>query len=306
MMRSLSYRLPLPILAATLAIVAVTGCGGSSNPLHRVRGAATNTLSLTTQSTSTLTGARLFGGTPGPIAGRSQYSFPKGLGYAALQVPTLGRRPSGTAYLVYLPQELWSKPAVHRALPAGRLWISATFTDAPAGPRPPALALALEGMNPQLLLEEIATGAVAASSSGHRVIDHVPFSEYVVSVDLARALAASEAGALRTAMRQELAALRGTHGGSRVQIVAGVDGAGRITHLQASLPGSRLGTVQIALRTFGSKIPLSLPLPSETVDIAALGPPRHARCSRASDRARRARLAGSGGRQARRCRARRR
>ena len=129
-------------------------------------------------------------------------------------------------------------------------------------------------MNPQLLLEEIATGAVAASSSGHRVVDHVPFTEYVVSVDLARALAASAAtGALRAAMQQELSALRagrGTHAGSRVRIVARVDGAGRVGELQASLPGSKLGTVQIALRTFGSTIPLSLPLPSETVDIASL------------------------------------
>jgi hypothetical protein len=274
---SLKYRqLPLSILAAMLAIVALAGCGGSANPLHAVRTAAAKTLSLTAQTTLTLTDARLFGGTPGTIVGRAQYSFPRGLGYEALQVPALGRRASGTAYLVFLPQQLWSKPVVNSALPEGHLWISATFTDTrSAVPRPPSLALAFESMNPQLLLEEIATGAIAASSSGHRVIDHLPFTEYVVSVDLARALAATaEAGALRTAIRQELSALRagrGTHAGSLVRIVAGVDGAGRITHLQASLPGSMLGTVQIALLKFGSTIPLSLPLRSETVDIASLG-----------------------------------
>ncbi len=242
--------------------------------MQTVRNAATHTLSLTAQSTLTSTGARLFGGTPGTIPVRAQYSFPRGLGYAALQVPALGRRASGTAYLVFLPQQVWVRPVVNRALPKGRLWISATFTDAgSAGPGPPSLALALESLNPQLLLEEIATGAVAASSSGHRVVDHLPFTEYVVSVDLARALAAVKAGALRAAIRQELAALRaeGTHAGSRVRILAGVDAAGRITELQASLPGSRLGTLQIALLKFGSTIPLSLPLPSETVDIASLG-----------------------------------
>jgi hypothetical protein len=254
--------------------VALAGCGGSANPLHSARSAATKTLSLTAQSTLTSTGARLFGGTPGTIPVRAQYSFPRGLGYAALQVPARGGQAPGTAYLVFLPQQLWTRPVVNRALPAGHLWISATFTDArPAGPRPPSLALALESMNPQLLLEEIATGAVAASSAGHHVVNHLPFSEYVVSVDLARAIAAAKAGALRTAMQQELAALRadrGTHAGSRVQIVAGVDGAGRITELRASVPGSTLGTVQIALVKFGSTIPLSLPLPSETVDIASL------------------------------------
>ena len=103
-------------------------------------------------------------------------------------------------------------------------------------------------MNPQLLLEEIATGAVAARSSGHRVVDHVPFAEYVVSVDLVQALEAyDKAGALRTAMQQQLAALRANRGTSLVRIVAGVDGAGRIAQLDSSLPGSKLGTVQIAL-----------------------------------------------------------
>jgi hypothetical protein len=273
--RSKYRQLPLSILAALSALVALAGCGGSTNPLHAVRSAATNTLSLTTQSTLTLTGAQLFGGTPGTILGRAQYSFPKGLGYEALQVPALGPRASGTAYLVFLPQQLWSKPVVSSALPEGHLWITAAFTGSrSASSTTPSLALALESMNPQLLLEEIATGAVAASSAGHGVTNHVPFIEYVVSVDLARSLAASaETGALRAAMQQELSALRagrGAHAGSRVRIVARVDGAGRVTELRASLPGSKLGTVQIALRTFGSTIPLSLPLASETVDIASL------------------------------------
>jgi hypothetical protein len=282
--RSKYRQLSLSILAAGCALAALGGCGGSANSLHTVRGAATDTLRLTAQSTLTLTGTRLFGGTPGPILGRAQYAFPKGLGYEALQVPALGPRAAGTAYLVFLPQQLWSKPVVSSALPQGDLWISATFTDVrPAAPRPPALALALESMNPQLLLEEIATGAVAASSSGQRVVYHLPFAEYAVSVDLARAIAATRAGALRTAMQEELSALRahrGAHAGSLVRILAGVDGAGRIVHLQASLPGSKLGTVEIALLKFGSTIPLSLPLPSETVDIASLPGARGAATAR--------------------------
>jgi hypothetical protein len=245
--------------------------------LNPVRSPPTTTLSLTAQSTLTLTGARLFGGTPGTIIGRAEFSFPKGLGYQALQLPALGGRAAGTAYFVFLPQQLWSKPVVNSALPSGRLWISAGFADSrSAGSTPPSLALALESMNPQLLLQEIATGAVAASSSGNLVVDHVPFTKYVVSVDLARALAtAPRTGALRTAMQQELAALqagRGTDAGSLVRIVVGVDGTGRLAQLQASLPGSKLGMVQIGLWKFGSTIPLSLPLASQTVDIASLRP----------------------------------
>ena len=309
------WQLPLSLLAALCALVALAGCGGSANPLHTVSSAATDTLTLTAQSTLTSTGARLFGGTPGVIAGRGQFSFPRGLGYEAVQVPALGQRAAGTAYLVFLPRRLWSKPAASSALPDGHLWISATFTGArSAGSTTPSLALALESLNPQLLLEEIATGAVAASSSGQRVVSHVPYTEYVVTVDLARALAAAKPGALRAAMRQQLAALRagrGAHAGSQVRIVAGVDGAGRIAQLRASLPGSKLGTVQIGLWRFGSTIPLSLPLASETVDVASLGRPDGAATGamglhRRMIRPTPARLAGSDGRRARRCRARRR
>jgi hypothetical protein len=243
--------------------------------LHTVRKAATNTLGLTAQSTMTLQGSTLLGGTPGTIVGRAQFSFPRGLGYAAIDVPALGRRAAGRAYLVYLPTRLWAKPVVSTALPQGDLWISARFTGSrSAGSTTPSLALVLESMNPQLLLEEIATGAVAARSSGHRVVNHVPFTTYIVSVDLARALEASrKPGALRSAMQQQLSALRARPGGrtrSLVRIVAGVDGTGRLAQLQASLPGSKLGTVRIGLWKFGSPIPLSLPLTSETVDIASL------------------------------------
>ena len=258
--------LQFSIFAAVLALLGFAGCGSSADPLDAVRSAATNTLGLTAQSTLTLTGARLFGGSPGPIVGRGEFSFPKGLGYKALQLPALGRRAAGTAYLVYLPNQLWIKPVVNTELPKGDLWISAKFTDSrSAGSTTPSLALVLESMNPQLLLEEIATGAVAASSSGHRVIDHVPFTEYVVTVDLARALeATAKTGALRAAMQQQLSALHARsrrRASSLVRIMAGVDGTGRVAQLQASLPGSKLGTVQIALWKFGSTIPLSLPLP---------------------------------------------
>lgn len=267
--------LALSICAAAV-LAALAGCGGSKDPLHAVRNAATNTLSQTAQSTLTLTGARLFDGIPRTIVGRAEFSFPKGLGYQALQVPAPDGRSSGTAYLVYLPTKLWIQPVVKNALPAGDLWISAPFTDSrSAGSTAPSLALVLESMNPQLLLEEIVKGAVSAASSGERVINHVPFNEYVVSVDLARALAAAgKTGALRIAIQLELAALRTDRrtrtGPPLVRIVARVDGAGHLAQLQASIPGSKLGRVQIALWKFGSTIPLSLPLASQTVEIASL------------------------------------
>jgi hypothetical protein len=273
-MSSCRRQLRFSILAAGLVLLAFAGCGRSADPLHAVRSAATNTLALTAQSTLTLTGPRLLGEDP-TIVGRGEFSFPKGLGYEALQVPARGRRAPGTVYLVFLPTKLWIRPVSPTALPVGDLWVSTKLSDLrAAASTPPSLALVAEGTNPQLLLEEIATGAVAASSSGHRVVDHVPFAEYVVSVDLTRAIeATSKTGVLRIAMQQQLAALRavgGPRAGSRVRIVARVDGAGRLAQLRFSLPGSKLGAIQIALWKFGSTIPLSLPLASQTVDIASL------------------------------------
>jgi hypothetical protein len=262
---------------AGAAVVAFAGCGGNADPLHAVRAAAANTLALRSQSTSTVTGSHLFGATPRFVV-RGEFSFPDGLGYAAVQVPPRGSRASGTAYLVFLPTKLWVKPLSNAALPEGDLWVSTRLTGSRA-PRtaPPSLALVLETLNPQLLLAEIATGAVAASSAGHRVVAHVPYTEYVVSVDLARALSAQHTtGALRIAMAEQLAALRAASGPSaksHLRVVARIDGAERLAQLQFSLPGSELGTVETELWKFGSPVPLSLPLTSETSDIASFRPP---------------------------------
>ena len=256
---------PFLVLAGALVLPALAGCGGSSDPLHTVRSAATSTLALSAQSTLTLTDSRLFGELP-TIVGRGEFSFPKGLGYEALKIPATGRRAAGTAYLVYLPKQLWIRPVSNAALPAGHLWVTTKLATAPA-----PLALVAQAMNPQLLLEEIASGAVAALSSGHPVVAHVPYTEYVVSVDVARALGAtSNTDALRLAMQQQVAALRAVGAGARVRVVARVDGAGRLAQLQCSFAGSKLGAVRIELWKFGSVIPLSLPLAAETMDIAPL------------------------------------
>jgi hypothetical protein len=265
------------IATACATVVAFAGCRSSADPLHAVRTAAANTLALRAQSTSIMTGSRLFGPSP-TIVVRGEFSFPTGLGYAAVQIPARGSRASGTAYLVFLPTKLWVKPLSSASLPAGDLWVSTKLAGAQApGTAPPSLALVAEALNPQLLLAEIATGAVAASSAGHRVVAHVPYTEYVVSVDLARALAAQRtSGALRIAMTEQLAALRAAGGPgakSHLRVVARIDGAERLAQLQFSLPGSKLGTVETELWKFGSPVPLSLPLTSETSDVASFRPP---------------------------------
>ena len=270
-------QLVLSIVVAVLVAVFIGGCGGSGDPLRAVLGAARSTLSQSAESDLTLHRARLFGGAPSAVVGRAEFAFRSGLGYEALDVPVRGQRAAGTAYLDFLPTKVYVDPVVRSALPAGRIWLSATFAGpGSVGARFPLLAEVLEGLNPQLLLEEIVWGAAAASALGERVIAHVPFTEYIVSIDLKRALAAARgplAGAMRSAVRDELSALlagHGARGSSSVRVEVWVDGPGRVARLQASLPGSKLGTVLMVLSNYGVTIPVSLPLESQVVDIASL------------------------------------
>ena len=234
-----------------LAIVAEGSCcsraaAGSTDPLQAVRAAATNTLALTAESTLQADGRRPFGETS-TVVGRGEFSFPKGLGYEGLQLSSHGWG-GRHAYLVFLPARVWIRPVSSAALPEGDLWISTRLTDAQSGgAQPQALALVLEGTNPEPLLEEIATGAAAASASGQqrrrsRAVHRVRrLCRPGASVD------ATSKGPLRIAMRQQLAALRAAGLGSRIQIAVSVDGAERLAQLEP-LPGSQLGTTQIELR----------------------------------------------------------
>lgn len=272
MRRRLLLSLGLAAAACTLA-----GCGGSSDPLGAVLSAARSTLSQNAQLTLTLRGAAVLGGAPAAVVAKGAFAFPAGLGYEAVQVPAARGRAPGTSYLVFRPAEVDVDPPVHTALPRGRLWIAAAFPRSGApDPRWPGLAEGLEGLSPQLLVEEIAWGATAASSLGQRVIDHVPSTEYAVSVDLERALAAASgpaAGAMRPAIREELAALRTGRSSPSLRIAVWVDGPGRIARLQATVPGSGLGTVSMSLSGFGVGIPASLPAAAQTVAVGSLSPP---------------------------------
>ena len=109
---------------------------------------------------------------------------------------------------------------------------------------------------------------------GEPVINHLPLSEYVVTVDLLRAVSAADgasAAAMRSAITEELTALRASRpGATSVRIRVWVDGPGHVARLEAALPGSGVGTVTIALSQFGAKIGRSLPLPPDVVALPAL------------------------------------
>ncbi len=268
----------LSLTAAALGVtLTLAGCGGSADPLASVLRAARNTLSQGAEMDLTLRGATLFGPRSGPIFGRELVAFPSGEGYEAVQLPQEGQRPTGAAHLIFLPSEVYVAPLLRSALPNGRFWFSTTLTrSGPLARRLPTLAESLEGLNPQLLLDEIIWGAVGASSSGQRVLAHVPVAEYSASVDLQRALSGASgpaAAAMRSAISEELAALGATGAGrapASLRMSVWVDGARHIVELQATVPGSGLGVVLMGLRNFGVTFPSSLPGASQVVDLASL------------------------------------
>lgn len=207
--------------------------------------------------------------------------FDTGLGYERVDLRGVDQRPL-REFLVFLPAKLYfaPSPAARTVLPAGKFWMSAALTGSRAvGTRFAHLVGQVEGLNPQLLLDEIAWGAVAASFVGERVINHVPVSEYTVSVSLTRALSAAsgpEARAMSVAIKEQLAALRSSpsaRASSSVLITVWVDGPGHVAQMQAVVPGSGLGTVSTTLSNVGEKISISLPLPAQVVDITLLMPP---------------------------------
>jgi hypothetical protein len=264
------------IAVAVVVGLTLTACGTSSDPLGSVRAAARLTLLQSMEGTVVPHGGTVFPGGSSPIDARAALAFPAGLGYEALDVPAADRRPSGTAYLDFDPERLDVEPLERGALPAGRLWIALSFPRAGSSRASDAtLALGLEALDPELLLTEIADGAVRASSVGERVIAHVPYTEYHVSVDLARVRAttcASVSTAICAAVTDEIAAVdhRSDLDAVTVEIVVWVDGQGRVIQLRASLPGSGWGSELVSLSNFGVTIPRSLPLASEVVDLTSL------------------------------------
>ena len=275
--RQLGY--PASSTCARLAVVlaaatTLCGCGASSDPLHEVVGATKKTLALSGVSyIMTLERPRLFGPSIETVGGRAAYDFRAGLGYEAL---TLQRRNGGkrTVYIDFLPAAVyvapWPTPA--GLLPAGKIWIEVAFTghEAPAN-RP--LASQLEGLAPELPLEEIAWGARAASHVGTRVVRHVPMEKYRVSVDLAKALStARRAGrvAVAEAIESELRAARS----GRVSLDVLVTGAGHIAKIDATVPGSGLGTASFSFASFHAQFNRNHPRQAQVVPLASITEPR--------------------------------
>src|SRR5262245_28280047 len=147
-----------------IAVAALSGCGGGGNPLQRVIDAANGTRALSATSyVVTLDGQRLTARPAEMPGGRAAYDLRAGVGYEALAVQRPGLK--HTIYLDFLPAAVlvapWPTPA--GLVPPGKTWISVGLTRPGATPGGNLLPVQLEGLSPELALDEIAWGARSAS-----------------------------------------------------------------------------------------------------------------------------------------------
>jgi hypothetical protein len=253
----------LATLVAVLAVVCCSGCGASGDPLHAVQSAASETLKQNAFATVTLDGQSVFAGTHAQVVGKAASVFPQGIAYEAIDLPAAGSTPAQRWFLTFEPRRVYLARVPALRLPAGKSWVAVGAPPPPLDPRETAFVAQAQGVNPQLYLDEIVWGATAAAKTGSSVIAHVPYTEYAVTVDLARAHERAS-GTMRVAIEQQLRAR------PRLRIAVMVDGPGHVARLQVAPPGAGLGTVTMTLSGFGAPIKTTLPVPSSVADLGAL------------------------------------
>ena len=266
--------------------VATTGCGrttsappatgapavGSATPADRSAAseAASHTLAYTASVSMDLDAAQVFGSSPTRVRGSGLFDLAGGRGQAQVQ------QPAGAETVVFLPAVVYvhEPPSVAGVLPPGKTWMLAPLTQSETvATNFPQFVLQVEDLNPALLLGEVAWGAVSAAPLAPRPGVH----GYLVVVDLARASARAAgpaAVAFARAMQFEETDLGGGPGSTAppVEVREWVDASGRVVQIQASPPGSGVGTTTFGLSAFGTGVVVTPPAMSEVVDIAALTP----------------------------------
>jgi hypothetical protein len=262
----------LPLVGAAVAVLTLAGCGGSSDALHAVTSATATTLSQPLVSNLTLHDVKLLGAVRPTVIGRGIFAFDTGTGYERIVLP--GETQQGVApseYLDLLPTKLYFQRATAArgvVLYKRKAWVApAIVGPASADSIVPRFVLQVQALSPQLLLDELSWGAVSATQIATPVVNHLPLAEYRVRVNLKQALSKAT-GVTRAALTDELAA----NGSTTVSILVWVDGPGYVAELQASVPGSGLGTVTMALSSFGLKFRASLPTDAMLLHIDARTP----------------------------------
>jgi hypothetical protein len=251
----------------------------SAGRLHDVLSAATGLARGTARVVFRLVRPAEFGTTLAPVFGSGNFAFAAGRGTEAIDLPELPHQEHGTEHAVFGPGLVYLQPrgTSGRVLPRGKLWLSASLTGSDSvSTNFPSFIGQVEGVNPQLLLDELLWGATSATPTSQQpTVKGLRAQGYTVSVDLPRALAgAGRAGAtaFSLAIQQQLTALAGHGGSTSIQMVAWLDRSGRIAELEASPPGAGYATGFFGFSTFGTPVRVDVPPAAQVIDITALTP----------------------------------
>jgi hypothetical protein len=290
----------LPALISVLAAVLI-GCGGVGEraqnmpavvaqraaseratpaALSAVRAAAGETLASPAGVEFRLDGARALGSSPAPVFGSGEFDFPSGMGSETIDLGEVSHQEPGTEHVIFLPSQVYLQPksSATTVLPKGKAWVSATLTGSDSvHTNFPWFVLQVEGVNPQLLLAELAGGAVSAVPVGREVINEEHARVYDVTVDLTRALSVSTGptgAAFGQAIQSELTTLDSRQAAETQSesIRIWLDRVGHVIQMRTSPPGAGLGTVTMTMCCFESAVSVALPSPSQVVDITSLTP----------------------------------
>jgi hypothetical protein len=252
------------------------GAQVSASAFNGVPAAAARTLTLRAAIGIELDGAQAFGPVHAPVYATGPFDLAAGKGTEEIDLPEIKRQEPGTEHAIFLPTLAYLQPRGTR-LPRGKRWLSASIAGSESVNRNfPQFVGQVEGLNPMLLLGELAWGTTASMplGPGRQIVDHVPAQRYRVSVDLTEALSHASgpaAAALGQAIQQQLTAL-GSGGSRTVSIEAWVDGAGRVVEMKTSVPGTGEGSDLVAVSYFGRKVDVRTPPASQVIDISALTP----------------------------------
>jgi len=250
----------------------LAACGAKQDAAKQAVAAARKTLALPEVSYNvTFAGDRLFGPSLTLLGGRAASDLSSGLGYEALKLQGKDGH-TQTLFLDLMPKVAYLSPdpAPAGVLPQGKLWITVPFDQGDAAEQ--RLAAQLEGVAAELPLAEVAWGAKDVSRVGTRVVQHLPATEYRVTVDLAKALAAAKRSGrtgLAAATASELRAARG----KPVVVTMWVNGPGYVSQLEHAAPGTGLGTATVSITGFTGRLRPNPPLDSQSVPVASVVPP---------------------------------
>jgi hypothetical protein len=242
--------------------------------LTLVTAAARRVLAGSASVSVDLLAAQVFGATQPRVQGSGAFDLAAGLGYAEM------RQASGLETVLFVPDQVYVRqpPSSASALPAGKVWISASVTQSETiATNFPQFVLEVEDLNPALLLGEMAWGATSAAPLGPLTVSGTAAQGYLVRVDLNRASAQTSgpaAAALSKALQYEQTAMGEGPGAQSpaVEVRVWIDGHGRVVQLQASPPGSGVGTTNFVLTKFGTQVTVTPPATTQVVDIASLTP----------------------------------